>query len=107
MALTYGNPTVRTSIGARYEVVVPITLDSSYPTGGYAVTGTSLGLPCGLIDTIDCNTSPDSGYDVRYNYTTGNIQAFATGASSGAALAEVTNATNLSTVTATAVVHGR
>ena len=107
MALTYGAPITRYSVGGRWQVVVPVTLDASYPTGGYAVNAYSLGLPAGLLDVLDANASPDGGYDVRYNSATGNLQAYDTGAAGGAALAEAVNATNLSAVTANCVVTGR
>ena len=58
MALTYASPTSRVSIGARYLTVTQVTLDSSYPTGGYPFTPASLGLPGGALDAAICNTPP-------------------------------------------------
>lgn len=126
MALTYGNPT-KWSIGARWQTTTQVTLDSSYPTGGYTINTSSLGLPCGLVDVIDANTGPDSGYTPAYNGTTGLLQMFdpvaahthventagayvqnaTTGAATAAPGQEVPNATNLATVVVTVVATGR
>jgi len=93
------------SIGGRFQSVTTVTLDASYPTGGYTVTPASLGLPAGFVDVIDANTGPDSGFLVTYNIATNKMQAFVGAA--GAADTEVANATNLATVTAQLVTTGR
>lgn len=51
MALTVGTQTKYT-VGARWEVVSPITVDTSYPAGGWSLTPTQLGLPLGLVDSV-------------------------------------------------------
>lgn len=103
MALTFGAQK-RYNIGGRWQAITSLTLDASYPTGGYAVTGQQLGLPAGLVDYVDLGSASNGGYQLSYNYATGKIQAF-----QGAAAApstEVPNATNLSAVTPTAMVIG-
>lgn len=126
MALTYASPTSRVSIGARYLTVTQVTLDSSYPTGGYTFTPASLGLPGGALDAAICNTPP-AGYSPAYNYATGNLQVFdslaghthtentaaaytqnaTTAAATPAPAQEVPAATNLSAVTVTVIAIGR
>lgn len=125
MALTIGTPT-RYSVGGRFQTSTPITFDSSYPTGGYAVTGQQLGLQAGLIDNIVC-AQPSGGYVPTYNASTGSIQVFdptsahthtentaasytqnaTTGAATPSPAAEVPNATNVSTVSCTVICTGR
>lgn len=61
------------------------SFDTSYPTGGYALSANQLGLSkvFGLI------AESPGGYDLQYNRTTGKLQVF-----NGST--EVANATNLS-----------
>src|SRR5579872_3180240 len=97
MALTLGAQT-KFSIGARYQVVTPITVDTSYPTGGWALTPAQLGLPLGLVDRVevDYNGKTAAGAaTLVYDPTNQKLMAFG-GAASGSAQAEITNATNLS-----------
>lgn len=106
MALTIAAPT-KYSIGARFQTVSQITLDASYPTGGYALTGQQLGLTNGIIDFIDAGVSPNGGYLLAYNAATGKLQVFQGAAAINLPAAEVPNATNLSAVTVTVVCTGR
>lgn len=87
--------------GNRRQVVVRLTFDSSYPTGGEAIAAADLGLS--RIDALFIQ--PTSGYVFEYVASTGKIKAYLTG-TSAAVLDEVANATNLSTVTATAFAIG-
>lgn len=97
MALTLGTQK-KFSEGARWKTVTPITVDTSYPTGGWALTPTQLGLPMGLVDEVyvTYNGKTAAG-GVTFVYDTANqkLMAFG-GAASGAVQAEITNATNLS-----------
>ena len=71
----------------------------TYPTGGFTVNASLFGL--NALFSLDVN--PDSGFVFEYiptNTTTGKLKMFWTGAGLSAALAEVTNATNVSAVTA-------
>jgi hypothetical protein len=84
-----------------------LTLDASYPAGGYAINGGLFGGAStgggqasnnGLrgLDVIGSNTAA-GGYVYSYNSQTGKMQVFWTGAVVSTQLAEVTAATNLST----------
>lgn len=76
-------------------VTADVTLDSSYPTGGYAIAGSDLGLKGGTIDSADLNAS-SGGYVPTFDYTNSKIKLFRQTAATGA-LVEVPNATNVST----------
>ena len=92
--------------------VVSITGDASYPTGGYtsALGLTAANLYCGRgingMSWIGSNTAA-LGYVPFYNTQTGNLQILVTGSGSGVALAELANATNVSTFTWTFLVIGQ
>lgn len=79
----------RTKMLAVYVVIADITGDTSYPTGGYAITPAVFGLT-----TFDFVLVPSAnGYGATYNATTGKIVVYAS------ANTEVTAATNLSAIT--------
>lgn len=68
------------------EVIVDVTGDSSYPTGGYAVS-----FP-GITNVIFCDAqSGSTGHPAVFNYATGKLQLFTSGGT------EVANAANVST----------
>lgn len=80
--------------------VVSFTGDTSYPTGGSAFLAAFLTAVGKKNYSILSVLPQDSkGYIPAYDAATGKLKLYATGASSGAALAEVTNATNLSAIT--------
>lgn len=106
MALTIAAPK-RYSVGDRWQTVTQVTLDNSYPTGGYALTGQQLGLPSGLTDWIDSSDSPNGGYVLAYNLGTGKLQVFQGAAAVSLPGAEVPAATNLAAVTTTVVCTGK
>lgn len=87
---------VQTVVGDRRLSVTNLTFDTSYPTGGYAVTPSTFGL--GVVDAVLADNP--SGYDVYYNAATGKVQVFSSGNT------EVVAATNLSAVTAHVVAFG-
>jgi hypothetical protein len=100
MAITLGQqnmPTRNHVVGNRRQVVVDGLLDSSYPTGGYALTFVTLGID-GVPDYVTA-TSP-SGHDFGYDYTNQKLKAFLSGS-------EVTAATNLSTVVVRITAQGK
>lgn len=77
------------------EVIVTITADASYPTGGYAVT-----FP-GITNVLFADVqSSSSGHPAVWNYSTGKLQFFTSGGT------EVANAASLSGVTVRAAVLG-
>lgn len=78
-------------------VVVELTLDASYPTGGYAVDFHAYGLSeVWMAWAVQVAPSGTTNQVFEYNPVTAKIQSFG-GAASGVALAETANATNLST----------
>lgn len=66
-----------------------ITLDSSYPTGGYGLMNSF-----GLVTVAGVFFEDANGYGLYYNKTTDKVQVFSTAGT------EVTNGTNLSTLPA-------
>ena len=93
----------RTNVtGNRLTVALKITFDSSYPTGGEPLDLTTY---VENIETVGIEVS--GGYVFQYDRTNKKVLAYEAGAD-GAALDEVTNATNLSTVvTYVSVTGGR
>ena len=128
MALTFAE-NKRVKMGNAYAVAANITFDSSYPTGGEALTAAAFGL--NAISLMLCETA--SGYMFQYDYSNAKLKAYypraavagtlaaavaegdtpvTSSAANGAIVtltgnpavataagAEVTNATNLSTIT--------
>lgn len=74
--------------GAIRRAFFTVTPDTSYPTGGYALTPAQFGLVS--IIAVDANPSQGAGHPVVYNTTTGKLQWFTSGGT------EVANAVNLS-----------
>ena len=89
------SPVVTHVPGNLKEVIVTITGDASYPTGGYAIT-----FP-GITNVVFADIqSSSTGHPCAWNYATGKLQFFTSGG------AEVAAATNLSAVTVRAAVIG-
>lgn len=89
--------------GSFFDVLVEVTGDSSYPTGGYAFgvaqLNTLFGGAYSAIESIEVAnpwTSGTTGAVAVFESSTGKVRALG-GAASGAVLAEITAATNLST----------
>jgi hypothetical protein len=89
--------------GNKNALIVDITFDSSYPTGGEPLVPADLGFD--IIDYIDVPV--DIGYTFMYNYSTA-LEAWWQDADAGSdtAFVEVANTTNLSAVTVRALVIG-
>ena len=62
----------RAKMGNAYAVAADVTFDSSYPTGGEALTPATLGL--NSIDVMLCETA--SGYMFQYDYANSKLKAF-------------------------------
>jgi hypothetical protein len=91
MAVSYTrvstNPT-QCVIGDRVQLCVDITLDASYPTGGYSLAPATTGFSS--IDFVDPQLLPVAGAVLFvFNYATQKLMAFTN------AGAEVANATDL------------
>ena len=93
----------RTNVtGNRLTVALKITFDDSYPTGGEPLDLTTY---VENIETVGIEVS--GGYVFQYDRTNKKVLAYEAGAD-GAALDQVANATNLSTViTYVSVTGGR
>lgn len=94
---------------------VTLTPDDSYPTGGYALSGSQAGLAStggpannGLHGVIfEGGNTASLGYVPFYNEETGYLQILEVGtATPPAPLAEVASATNLSTLVFYAIYEG-
>jgi hypothetical protein len=77
--------------GDRLRVIADVTGDASYPTGGYPLAPSLLGLGTEL-DVVDANPSL-GGFTAVYDYGAQKLKIFAVGG------AEVANTTNLTAVT--------
>lgn len=99
MALTLGTQK-RVSIGGRFEVVTPVTVDTSYPTGGWSLTPAQMGLPLGLVDRVEVDyagVTAVGSVNLEYDPVNQKLMAFAYSSGAGVVQAEITNATNIST----------
>lgn len=61
-------------IGNRKHYITDVTLDASYPSGGYALSASTLG-PDILLDTVHVQQGV-GGLLFSYNYTTSKLQAY-------------------------------
>jgi hypothetical protein len=80
------------------RTIADCTCDTSYPTGGYAVTPGNFGFPGGSIVWADTGGGTSGGYVSNYDYTANKIKLFRQTAATGA-LVEVPNTTNVATET--------
>jgi|TARA_B100001964_G_scaffold238822_1_gene305020 hypothetical protein len=107
MALTVatpeGAPTETGVPGNMKFRIVKITFDSSYASGGEALTATTLGF--GTVALVIAQAE-DSGYVAQYDYTNSKLALYEAGADS-AALDEVTATTDVSAVVVRCLVMGR
>ena len=79
-----------------------VTLDSSYPTGGYTITPQQLGLPggrCLFADTASVNDGVASDTAAFWDPATNQLKAYTTAG-------EVANTTNLSTQVCQIIAYG-
>lgn len=103
MALTLGTPS-RNTVGARQQVRIAVTFDSSYATGGETFSAAAA---AGLTVVEEVRVDPSGGYVGQYIPSTGKILVrWVDTTVDGAALAEVASTTNLSAVTFNVVVTG-
>ena len=89
--------------GNNKYVIKRIQFDSSYPSGGEALTSTTLGLES--LHIMICE-SEDSGYVAQYDYSGEKLAIYEAGAD-GAALDEVGNTTDLSALYVRILAYGR
>jgi hypothetical protein len=84
----------KTVMGNQRVRVFSLTLDNSYPTGGYAISTDQLDLPNGIVRYLNASVP---GYSANWNYSTGKLQLFRQTAATSA-LIEVANAVDVSAV---------
>lgn len=91
--------------GKKRQVVTEVTLDSSYPTGGEAITAAQLGLS--KVDVAICETN--TGHIAQYDKANAKIKMYYADydAVADGALIQVPNATDLSAVVVTVVAYGK
>jgi len=98
MALTISTPGNAMDVvgvpGNNKYVIKRILFDSSYATGGEALTATTLGFES--LHIMLCS-SEDNGYVAQYDYSGEKLALYEAGAD-GAALDEVANTTDVSAV---------
>lgn len=80
--------------GNQISNLFTIDFDSSYPTNGESLTVRTLG----LTKAINVQGQPQGGYHFKYDLANSKLQAYTTDVGTGL-LAEVSNGTNLSTLT--------
>lgn len=88
--------------GTFRETIYDIQFDSSYPTGGEAVSAKDVGLATlmGLAVigvSLVAGTAPTTSPLFQFDYKNGKIQAFRTGTSADTNLNEVANGQSLAT----------
>lgn len=101
MAIAIGKVTLDNRnfvIGNRRQVVVDVTLDNSYPTGGYALSLATLGVD-GVTDYVIA-TSTSTGHTFSYNYSTSKLMAFN-------GTTQIANTTDLSAVVVRLIAQGK
>lgn len=101
MAITIGKVNLGNRnhvVGSRRQVAVDVTLDNSYPTGGYTLTTSTLGVD-GVTDFVQAGATT-TGHLPVYNYSTSKLMMFSGGT-------EVANATDLSAVVLRLVAQGK
>lgn len=96
MALTVTTVRSQEVIGRKVLTVADITFDSSYPTGGEALTASDLSLAA--LDIVLAENA--AGYSFEYDYTNSKLVAryFDYNAVADGAAIEVPDTTNLSTL---------
>lgn len=95
MAATVARITEPRNVGGGVvETLHTVTLDSSYATGGEAVTANNLGLGTVLHASVGCN----AGYVGEYDISNAKLKAYWVHASLGAPMAEVDTTTDLGSV---------
>jgi hypothetical protein len=94
-------PTVRLT-------VTTITGDTSYPTGGTALSAGTLGLSsvAQAVCTVSGSGANNTAIAASYNLSTGKLQMWASTGTSPVGLAEAANTTNLSGLTVTVMAIG-
>lgn len=94
MAATAASAIIENPAGVRFRTV-SITLDASYPTGGYAISPALLGFTSRIDGIVASTAGNTTGVTVGWNPATGKLQAYVSNGASPALLAEAPNTTAL------------
>jgi hypothetical protein len=98
----------RGAAGDLFTRVVDVTLDSSYPAGGYPLTAQQLGLGVnGVVMFVDAAMSKSGGWIVAWDYTNGKLQVFDGSGAANAVAHEVIATTVLTGIVARIMVWGK
>lgn len=89
----------RGASGDLFERLVDVTLDGSYPAGGYPLTPQQLGFGLnGRVMFVQANASTTGGWEAGWDYTNSKLQIFDSSGAANAAMHEVAAATVLTGV---------
>jgi|SRR5215471_3427552 len=98
----------RGAAGDLFFRIVDITLDASYPTGGYPLTPAQFGFgQNGVIFMVDGNLSKTGGWLAAWDYTNAKLQVFDSSGAANAAQHEVAAATPLTGVVVRLIAYGQ
>lgn len=104
MALTFTKVSDALGVhGTVRETFYDVTMDSSYPTGGEAISPREVGLGtvihgANVIGQRRTTGAPTTSYFAQWDHIAGKLQVFVTGTSADTVFNEVANATSLATV---------
>lgn len=109
VAAATGAPGPIYSLGALKAVIVDLTFDSSYPTGGEVLDPALVGLT--TIVAVQCgwalHSTPTTAVGIVWNPATGKLIALYSTANAGnVAMAEATSTNDLSASTVRAIIYG-
>lgn len=97
----------RGASGDLFERLVDVTLDGSYPGGGYPLTPQQLGFGLnGQIVFVDATGSKTGGWEASWDYTNSKLQVFDSSAAANVAMHEVAGGTSLTGVVVRMLVKG-
>jgi len=98
----------RGAAGELFFRLVDVTLDGSYPAGGYPLVPKEIGFGTnGVVVHVDGAMSKTGGWTVGYDHTTGKLQVFDGSGAANAIAHEVAPATVLTGVVARLMVWGK
>lgn len=98
----------RGAAGDLFFRVCDITLDASYPAGGYVITPQQMGFGAnGQIVNMDADCSKTGGWTVAWDYINGKLQVFDGSGAANAAMHEVAAATPLTAVVVRLMAWGK
>jgi hypothetical protein len=89
----------RGAAGDLFFRLVDVTLDASYPAGGYPLAAKDLGFGTnGAVFFVDSPMSKTGGWLIGWDYTNGKLQVFDSSGAAGAATVQLTGGQSLTGV---------